>query len=75
MLLPLKPTDLTTNTQACAASIQVYAKPKDEQINNIPYQKVAPIDLQVTRTYDHMVFLQSNGTQQSLRTVFLQAKY
>ena len=56
-LTPLNPTELTTNTQACAASIQVSSEAKAEEINNISLQTVSPIELQVTRTDDPMVVL------------------
>ena len=71
--LPLSPINLTTNTQACAASIQVYSESKAEEINNILCQTVAPIDLQVTRTDDPMVVLQSNGKQQLSRNNILRS--
>ena len=54
---PLNPTELTTNAQACAASIQVSSEAKAEEINNISLQTVSPIELQVTRTDDPMVVL------------------
>ena len=38
-LPPLSPTDLTTNTQECDASIQVYSGAKAEEINNTGYQE------------------------------------
>ena len=72
-LLPLSPPELTTNTQACAASIQVYSGAKAEEINNISLQKVAPIKLQVTRTDDPMVFFQAKGTQKSLSNIIIWA--
>ena len=63
-LPPLSPPNLTTNTQACAASIQVYYEAKAEDINSISCQTVAPIELQVTRTDDPMVVLRANGKKQ-----------
>ena len=71
-LLPLSPPNLTTNTQAYAASIQVSSGAKDEEINSISHQTVAPIEVQVTRTDDPMVFFQAKGTQKSLRNNILQ---
>ena len=61
---PLIPTDLTTNTQARAASIQVSSGSKAGEINNISIHTVVSIELQVTNTDDHMVVLQAKGTQQ-----------
>ena len=43
MILPLIPTNLTTNTQACTASIQVSFGPRAEEINNISRQAVVTI--------------------------------
>ena len=54
---PLRPSNLTTKTKACDASIQVSYGPKDEDIDNISLQTVAPIELLVTRTDDTMVVL------------------
>ena len=67
----LVPNDLTTNTQACAASIQVSSGANTEEIKNISLQTVAPIELQVTRTDDPMVLLQENGMQQLSRNIIL----
>ena len=72
-LPPLRPPNLTTNTQACAASIQVYSGAKAEEINNISLHKVAPIDLQVNITDDPMVVFQAKSTQQSSRKIIIQA--
>ena len=44
-LPPLSPTDLTTNAQACAASIQVSFADKAEEINKILLQTFSPIKL------------------------------
>ena len=66
-LLPLISTDLTTNNQSCAASVQVSYGSKAEEINNMLRQTVAPIELQFTGTDDTMVFLQAKGAQQSAR--------
>ena len=54
---PLRPPKLTTNTQACAASIQVSSGAKAEEINDTSRHKVAHIEVQVTRTDDPMIFL------------------
>ena len=75
MLPPLSPPDLTTNTQECAASIQVSFGDKAEQINNILRHKVVPIELQVTRTDDNIFVLQSKDTQKSSRNIILRAAY
>ena len=56
-LLPLRPPNLTTNTQVCAASIQVSSGAKAEEINNISLHIVAPIELHFTRTDATMVVL------------------
>ena len=42
-LRSLATTDLTTNTQACAASVQVTSGSKYEEINEISCRTVAPI--------------------------------
>ena len=62
---------LTTNTQACAASVRVSSGAKAEEIKNISRQKVVPIKLQVTRNDDTMVVLQEKGTKQSSRNIIL----
>ena len=69
---PLIRPNLTTNTQSCAASIQVSSEAKVEEINNISYHIVAPIKLQVTSTEDPMVVLREKGTQQSSSNIILQ---
>ena len=61
-LPPLIPPNLTTNNQACAASIQVYSGTKAGEIKNISCHTVAPIKLQVTRNDDSMVVLREKGT-------------
>ena len=71
-LHPLIPPNLTTNTQECAASIQVSPGSKAEEINNISRHTVAPIKLQVTRTDDSMVVLRSKVMQHSLRNIIIQ---
>ena len=53
----LRHPDLTTNIQACDASIQVSFGYKAEEINNISCQIVVPIKLQVIRTEDPTVVL------------------
>ena len=68
---PLRPPNLTTNTQACAAYIQLSYGSKAGEINNISCQKVSPIKLQVTRTYDPMVVLQGKGMQKSSGKIIL----
>ena len=73
MLPPLIPPYLITNTQACAASIQVYSGAKAEEIKNISRHTVAPIKLQVTRTDDPMFVLRSKGTQHSPRNIIIRA--
>ena len=40
---PLRPPNLTTNTQACSASIQVYSGAKAGEINNISRHRSTPI--------------------------------
>ena len=72
-LPPLIPNYLTTNTQACSASIQVSSGANTEEIKYISLQTVAPIELQVTRTDDPMVVLQEKGVQQSSRNIILWA--
>ena len=71
MLLLLIPHELTINSQACAASIQVASEPPAKEINNRSCPKVAPIELQVTRNDDPMVVLQAKGMQQSSRNTIL----
>ena len=56
-LTPLISPDLTTNTQECAASVQVYSESRAVEINNISRNTVAHIAVQVTRTDDPMFFL------------------
>ena len=73
MLLSLIPPDLTTNTQACADYIQVSSGTNAEEINNISRHAVVPIELQVTRTDDPMVFLHEKGMEKSSRNIILQA--
>ena len=72
-LLPLSPTDLTMNTQACASPIQVFSGAKAEEINEISLHTVATIEVQVTRTDDPMVVLRAKGAQQLSRNIVLQA--
>ena len=43
-LPPLIPTELTTNTHACDAFIQVSSGSKDEETNKISHRTVAPIE-------------------------------
>ena len=45
-LLPLSPLGLTTNTQACAASVQISSVPNTTEINGIAHHTVAPIGLE-----------------------------
>ena len=73
MIPPFSPPNLTTNTQACDAFIQVSSGANYEEINNISRHTVAPIELKVTRTDNHMVVLWENGTQQLSRIIILQA--
>ena len=73
ILPPLSPPYLVTNTQAYAASIQVYSDTKSEEINNILRQKVAPIELQLISTDDCMFVLLERVTQQFSRNIILQA--
>ena len=70
-LPPLIPPNLTTNTQACDALIQVSSESKSEEINNISGHTVAIIELKVTRNDDPMVVLREMGTQQSSRNSIL----
>ena len=70
---PLIPPDLTINTQACAASIQVFSGSKAEEINEISHHTVATIEIQLTRTDDPMVVLQAKGSQKSSRKISLWA--
>ena len=68
-LRSLAPTDLTTNNQACAASVQVTSGSKYKEINEISCRTAAPIEVQKTRTNDPVIVLQSNGSQQSSRNI------
>ena len=72
-LLLLVPPNFTTNTQACAASIQVYSVAKSEEIKNISYHTFGPIKVKVNRTDDPMVVLRSTGTQQSSSNIVIRA--
>ena len=45
-LHPLIPTNLTTDTQACADSVQVSSGPKAEEISKISRHTVAPTDVE-----------------------------
>ena len=54
---PLRPPGITTNIQACAASIQVSYGYKAEEINEISRIILAPIYVEVTRTDVPMVVL------------------
>ena len=71
-ILSLIPPDLTTNTQACAASVQLSSGDKAEEINNIWRQTVAPSELQGPMTDDPIVVLREKGEQQSSRSIILQ---
>ena len=62
-LPPLIPTELTTNTHACDALIQVSSGSKDEEMNKISHRTVATIELQETRTNNPMVFLRENSSK------------
>ena len=67
-LLPLSPTNMITNTQACVASAQTSSK----GINHIAEDTLAPIKLQVTRTNDPMVIIRAkDSTQQPARNILL----
>ena len=70
-LPPLILSDFTTNSQACDASIQVSSGSKAEEINNISFQTVGPIEVKITRTDDHMFVLRAKGTQQSSRNIII----
>ena len=70
---PLSPPYLTTNTQECAASVQLSSGAKSKEINNISRHTVSPIKLQVTSTDDTMVVLREKGMQRSSRNIFLRA--
>ena len=65
------PPDLTMNIQECDALIQVSSVAKSEEINKISHHTVANIEVQVTRTDDTMVLLQSKGTQQPSSNIIL----
>ena len=52
-ILPLRPPNMITNTQACVASIQTSSK----VINQISEYTLAPIQLQVTRTNDPIMII------------------
>ena len=68
-LLPLSPTNMITNTQACVASVQTSSK----GINQIAEDTLAPIKLQVKSTNYPMVIIQEKGsTQQPSRNIILQ---
>ena len=67
-LLPLSPTNMITNTQACVASAQTSSK----GINNIPEDTISPIKLQVTTTKEPMVTIRAKGiTQQKPINILL----
>ena len=69
-LLPLSPSNMITNTQACVASVQTSSK----VINQISEDTLAPIKLQVTRTNDPMVIIRAKGsTQQPSRNILIRA--
>ena len=67
-LLPLSPPNIITNKRAIVASVKTSSK----GINWVAEDTVAPIQLEVTRTYDPMVIIQEKGsTQQTLRNIIL----
>ena len=69
-ILPLSPSNMVTNTQACVASVQTSSK----GINQIAEDTLAPIKLQVTRTNNPMVIIREKGsTQQPSRNILLRA--
>ena len=69
-LLPLSPTNMITNTQACVASVQTSSK----DINQISEDTLEPIKFQVTSTNDPMVIIRVKGsTQQPPRNILLRA--
>ena len=69
-LLPLSPTTMLTNTQACVSSLQTSSK----VINHISGDTLAPIKLQVTSTNDPMVIIrEKDSTQQPSRNILLRA--
>ena len=70
-LLPLVHLYLTTNTQACAASIQVSSGVKAEEINKISCHTVAHIEVQETSTNVPMVVLRANGSQKLSSNIVL----
>ena len=70
---PLSPPNLTTNTQACSASVQVSSGAKYEEIYEMSRHKVAPIGVQESSTNDPMVVLQAKGIQKSSRNIFIRA--
>ena len=59
-LLPLRPPNMITNTQAYVASVQT----SSTRINQIAEYTLAPIKLQVTRTNYPMVIIRANGNIQ-----------
>ena len=71
-LPPFIPPNLWTNTQVCAASIQLSSWSKAEEINNISLQTVVTIKLRVTRTDDPMFLFWAKGTQTLLIKFILQ---
>ena len=71
-LTPTSPPNSTTNKKAWDASIQVSSVAKHEEINEISRRKVATIEVQGTRTDDHMVVFREKCIQQSSRKCFLQ---
>ena len=62
-LPPLVPTNLTTDNQTCATSIQVYSGFKDEKINKISRHIVAHIEVHATRTDGPIVVIQAKGSK------------
>ena len=70
---PLRPPELKTNNQACAASIQASSVAKSEEINEISRCTFAPIEVQVTKIDDPMVVLRAKYGQQLSRNIVLLA--
>ena len=72
-LPPLITPELTTNTQACDAFIQVSSGAKAKEINNISRRTVAPIEVKETRTDANMLVLREKNSKQSSRNISLRA--
>ena len=69
-LPPLSPTNLTMNTQACTATVQVSSGTKSKEIDRISFHSVVHIEVGETRIDDPAIVLWEKGIQKSSR-IFL----